>query len=149
MKRRFVGGESVKNRDNNRKQNSLSSNFRIPPELIGPTFPVPTGFTGIGITSFNRPTRPNIISHQEDYKARWGDGPDMDLKGARDTRISWANRCNWARRTAGPTRIESTTRRNWSDKDPQGVQGLQRSDLSNGSDWGTRYTRDTGITGAN
>ena len=38
MKRWFVGGESVKNRDNNRKQNSLSSNFRIPPELIGPTF---------------------------------------------------------------------------------------------------------------
>ena len=38
MKRRFVGGESVKKRDNNGKQNSLSSNFRIPPELIGPTF---------------------------------------------------------------------------------------------------------------
>ena len=48
MKRRFVGGESVKNRDNKGKQ---QSNFRIPPELIDPTFPpVPTGFTGIGIT---------------------------------------------------------------------------------------------------
>ena len=31
MKRRFVGGESVKNRDNKGKQ---QSNFRIPPELI-------------------------------------------------------------------------------------------------------------------
>ena len=64
MKRRFVGGESVKNRDNNRKQNSLSSNFRIPPELIGPTFPVPTGFTGIGLLV--QPCK-GPTSDQEDY----------------------------------------------------------------------------------
>ncbi len=46
----------MKERD---KQNSLNSNFRISPNLIGPTFPpVPTGFTGIGITG---PTGPQGV----------------------------------------------------------------------------------------
>ncbi|MFP3513623.1 exosporium leader peptide-containing protein, partial [Peribacillus sp. SIMBA_075] len=41
------------------KQNSLNSNFRISPNLIGPTFPpVQTGFTGIGITGPTGPQGP-------------------------------------------------------------------------------------------
>ena len=134
MKRRFVGGESVKNRDNNRKQNSLSSNFRIPPELIGPTFPCSNWVYRYRDYWCNSqgPTGPQ---GQEDYKVRWGDGPDRASRCARDTRISWANRCNWARRTAGPTRIERTTRRNWSDRDPRGARV-------------TRWIGPTGATGA-
>ena len=81
MKRRFVGGESVKNRDNNRKQNSLSSNFRIPPELIGPTFPC-SNWVYRYRDYLSNLTRPNMTSHQEDYKmGRWARQGPQGVQG--------------------------------------------------------------------
>ena len=120
MKRRFVGGESVKNRDNNRKQNSLSSNFRIPRNLLG-LLSCSNWIYRYRDYWCNRCTRPNRTSGPRGLQGGWGDGPDRTSRCARDTRISWCMGATGPGRTAGATRIEMQGETGATG----GVQGLQ------------------------
>ena len=109
----------MKNRDNKGKQ---QSNFRIPPELIIPTFPpVPTGFTGIGITHSTY-SHTDHRMHREDFTPM-GEMYLTAPQGVQDSPVAPIGATapegqQGAQGLRGPQGETGAT-------GPQGVQGLQ------------------------